>query len=172
MIPTETSKKLTTELERYFEPFRQHIIGIDQKFTTPYGTQKIVYTDWTASGRLYRPIEERLTNVFGPYVANTHTETTVSGTAMTKAYHKAKHIIKEHVNSNDDDVLIMTGTGMTGVINKFQRILGLKVPENLQKFTNIPDEIRPVVFITHMEHHSNQTSWLETIAKVEVIPPA
>ena len=56
MIPTETSKKLTTELERYFEPFRQHIIGIDQKFTTPYGTQKIVYTDWTASGRLYRPI--------------------------------------------------------------------------------------------------------------------
>jgi selenocysteine lyase/cysteine desulfurase len=49
--------------------------------------------------------------------------------------------------------------------------LGLKVPENLQKFTNVPDEIRPVVFISHMEHHSNQTSWLETIAKVEVIPP-
>jgi hypothetical protein len=27
-------------------------------------------------------------NEFGPFVANTHTETTVSGTAMTKAYHK------------------------------------------------------------------------------------
>ncbi|MCB0471180.1 MAG: aminotransferase class V-fold PLP-dependent enzyme, partial [Flavobacteriaceae bacterium] len=53
----------------------------------------------------------------------------------------------------------------------FQRILGLKVPENLSKHTAIPDEIRPVVFVTHMEHHSNQTSWLETIAKVEVIPP-
>jgi hypothetical protein len=26
-------------------------------------------------------------NEFGPFVANTHTETTVSGTAMTKAYH-------------------------------------------------------------------------------------
>lgn len=171
MITTETPKRLHTELEIYFKQFRKHIIGIDQVFESPFGTQKIVYTDWTASGRLYRPIEEKLCNEFGPFVANTHTETTVSGTAMTKAYHKAKHIIKDHVHSNDDDVLIMTGTGMTGVINKFQRILGLKIPENLQKFTNISDEIRPVVFITHMEHHSNQTSWLETIAKVEVIPP-
>ena len=56
-------------------------------------------------------------------------------------------------------------------MNKFQRILGLKVPENLEKYTEIPEEIRPVVFVTHMEHHSNQTSWLETIARVEVIPP-
>lgn len=105
-----------------------------------------------------------------PFVANTHTETTVSGTAMTMAYHHARNIIKKHVNASSDDVLITDGTGMTGVINKFQRILGLKLPENLREFTKIPDEKRPVVFISHMEHHSNQTSWLETIAKVEVIP--
>jgi selenocysteine lyase/cysteine desulfurase len=171
MIYTENHESKASELELYFKPFRDHIIGIDQEFETPYGLKKIIYTDWTASGRLYRPIEEKLCNEFGPFVANTHTETTVSGTAMTKAYHKAKHIIKAHVNCNDDDVLIVSGSGMTDAINKFQRILGIKVPENLQKFTTIPDEIRPVVFITHMEHHSNQTSWLETIAKVVVIPP-
>ena len=171
MLNAKTITKKTSSLEQYFQKFRQHIIGIDQEFESPFGTQKIVYTDWTASGRLYRPIEDKLNNEFGPFVANTHTETTVSGTAMTKAYHKAKHIIKSHVNCNEDDVLIVTGTGMTGAVNKFQRILGLKVPENLRKHTTIPDEMRPVVFITHMEHHSNQTSWLETIAKVEVIPP-
>lgn len=159
------------ELEVYFNKFREHIVGIDQTFTSPYGKKKIIYTDWTASGRLYRPIEEKLLNDFGPFVANTHTETTVSGTAMTKAYHKAKHIIKDHVNSNEDDILIVSGNGMTGVINKFQRILGLKVPENLREFTAIPDEMRPVVFVSHMEHHSNQTTWLETMAEVEVIPP-
>lgn len=171
MIFAETPKIKTSELERYFDQFRKHIIGIDQEFVSPFGKQKIIYTDWTASGRLYRPIEEKLINEFGPFVANTHTETTVSGTAMTKAYHQAKHIIKDHVNCNEDDVLICCGSGMTEAINKFQRILGLKVPENLQKHTKIPDEIRPVVFISHMEHHSNQTSWLETIAKVEVVPP-
>ncbi|GAB5563925.1 MAG: aminotransferase class V-fold PLP-dependent enzyme [Winogradskyella sp.] len=170
MIP-EVKHSVKTELELYFEQFRKHIIGIDQEFESPFGTQKIIYTDWTASGRLYRPIEEKLCNEFGPFVANTHTETTVSGTAMTKAYHKAKHIIKNHINANGDDVLIVCGNGMTGVVNKFQRILGLKVPENLREHTSIPEEMRPVVFISHMEHHSNQTSWLETIAKVEVVPP-
>lgn len=156
-------------LEQYFQQFRENIIGIDQEFVSAFGKKKIIYTDWTASGRLYRPIEEKLMNDFGPFVANTHTETTVSGTAMTMAYHQARHIIKHHVNASPDDVLITDGTGMTGVVNKFQRILGLKIPENLQEFTNIPNEKRPVVFISHMEHHSNQTSWLETIADVEII---
>ncbi|MBF4470856.1 aminotransferase class V-fold PLP-dependent enzyme [Flavobacterium sp. HJJ] len=159
-----------TLLEQYFKQFRDNIIGIEQEFESPYGKQKIVYTDWTASGRLYRPIEEKLMNEFGPFVANTHTETTVSGTAMTKSYHHARNIIKDHVNASSEDVLITDGTGMTGVVNKFQRILGLKVPENLTEYFTIPAEKKPIVFISHMEHHSNQTSWLETIADVEVIP--
>ena len=170
MLTENKSNVFRTELEEYFSQFRKHIIGINQEFETPYGVQKILYSDWTASGRLYRPIEEKLQNEFGPFVANTHTETTVSGTAMTQAYHNAKHIIKSHVNCNDEDVLILAGTGMTGVVNKFQRILGLKIPENLSQYTNIPEDLKPVVFISHMEHHSNQTSWLETMAKVEIIP--
>lgn len=161
---------MESQLELYFSDFRKDIIGVDQTFTTPFGPQKIIYTDWTASGRLYRPIEEKLMNEFGPFVANTHTETTVTGTAMTLAYHEARHIIKQHVNANSDDILITDGTGMTGVVNKFQRILGLRIPENLKEFAVIPEAIKPIVFISHMEHHSNQTSWLETIADVEVIP--
>jgi selenocysteine lyase/cysteine desulfurase len=161
---------METKLERYFNEFRKEIIGVDQSFISPYGEKKIIYTDWTASGRLYRPIEEKILNECGPFVANTHTETTVTGTAMTLAYHEARHIIKRHVNANSDDILITDGTGMTGVVNKFQRILGLRIPENLKEFTSIPTELKPVVFISHMEHHSNQTSWLETIADVEIIP--
>uniref|UniRef100_UPI003567FB10 aminotransferase class V-fold PLP-dependent enzyme n=1 Tax=Lutibacter sp. TaxID=1925666 RepID=UPI003567FB10 len=136
----------------------------------PYGEQKIIYTDWTASGRFYRPIEEKILNQFGPFVANTHTETSITGSAMTMAYHKARNIIKAHVNASKDDVLITDGFGMTSVVNKFQRILGLKVSENLKNYTTIPNDLRPIVFISHMEHHSNQTSWLETIANVEIIP--
>ncbi len=33
------------------------------------------------------------------------------------------------------------------------------------------EELKPVIFITHMEHHSNHTSWLEIIATVEIIKP-
>ena len=161
---------MSTPLENYFQKFRENIVGIDQSFVSPYGKKDIIYADWTASGRLYKPIEEKMMNVIGPYVANTHTETSITGSSMTHAYHEARNIIKEHVNASEDDVLITVGTGMTGAINKFQRILGLKVSENLKDYTEVPEDLRPVVFVTHMEHHSNQTSWLETIAKVEVIP--
>ncbi len=169
-ISLSRQKTISTDLEEYFQQFRRHIIGVDQTFNSPYGVKNIIYADWTASGRLYRPIEEKLLHKIGPMVANTHTETSFTGSVMTMAYHKARKKIKQHVNANEDDILITVGTGMTGAVNKFQRILGLKVSENLKEHTNVPDALRPIVFVSHMEHHSNQTSWLETIAKVEIIP--
>jgi len=159
------------KLERFFEPFRQQIIGNDQYFRSPYGKQRILYADWTASGRLYRPIEERLLGALGPFVGNTHTETTVTGSTMTMAYHEAKRIIKRQLGAREKDVLISSNSGMTGVVNKFQRILGLKVHEKYHAMVRLPKEKRAVVFVSHMEHHSNQTSWLETLADVEVIRP-
>ena len=68
-------------LEAYFAPFRKNIVGIDQTFHSPFGELPIIYADWIASGRLYGPIEKRLSDVMGPWVANTHTETSVTGTS-------------------------------------------------------------------------------------------
>lgn len=159
-----------SSLERFFAPFRQGIVGIDQTFRTPYGTPRLVYADWTASGRLYRPIERAVVEWFGPFVGNTHSESCITGTSMTRAYHLAHDLIKRHVHAGPDDVILTPGTGMTGAISKFQRILGLRMPDPLRDWIRIPDERRPVVFITHMEHHSNQTSWLESIAEVVMLP--
>ncbi|HMQ50349.1 MAG TPA: aminotransferase class V-fold PLP-dependent enzyme [Saprospiraceae bacterium] len=158
-------------LEKYFAPYRRQVIGYDLHFQTPYGEKPLVYADWTASGRMYAPIETLLSAGLAPYVGNTHTETTITGSAMTMAYHHAKEVIKKHCGAEERDVLIASNSGMTGVVNKFQRILGLKLHERFRPFTQMPATERPIVFCSHMEHHSNQTSWLETIADVEVIPP-
>lgn len=158
-------------MEQYFQKFRQNTIGNELKFSTPYGKQTMIYADWIASGRLYKPIEERIANTFGPYVGNTHTETSETGTLMTKAYHHAHKLIKQHVNAGPEDVIITTGFGMTGVVNKFIRILGLKHCGYLQGKECQKEKQKPVVFITHMEHHSNHTSWFETVADVVQIPP-
>ncbi|MCK4761721.1 MAG: aminotransferase class V-fold PLP-dependent enzyme [Candidatus Aminicenantes bacterium] len=158
-------------LEHYFEPFRKNIVGIDAEYQSPNGTQKIVYADWIASGRLYGPIEDKIKKDFGPFVANTHTETSESGTRMTYAYQHAHKLIKRHVNASETDILITAESGMTGVINKLQRILNYKLcGQNMNK-CSIAETDRPVVFVTHMEHHSNHTSWLETIADVVIVKP-
>lgn len=186
----------TSQLQDYFQAFRDNIVGINTCFTTPFGKKKIIYADWTASGRAYQPIEDRIVNDIMPFLGNTHTETTATGKAMTKAYEKSKQIIKKHVNADKDDVLIFAGSGMTGAINKLQRLLGLRFPERIMDYVkesrlkntheqkddvvrihelfnnylDIDPQLKPVVFVSQMEHHSNQTSWLETIADVEIIP--
>ncbi len=158
-------------MESYFEKFRQETIGYNLHIQTPYGLKKMIYADWIASGRLYAPIEKKITEEIGPYVGNTHTETSETGTLMTNAYHLAHKKIKEHVNAGPNDVIITFGSGMTAVINKLQRILGLKFCGSLTGKPCLKDTERPVVFITHMEHHSNHTSWLETATDVVLLKP-
>ncbi|MGE0087914.1 MAG: aminotransferase class V-fold PLP-dependent enzyme [Bacteroidales bacterium] len=158
-------------LESYFEQFRKNIVGIDSTYVSPNGVQKIMYADWIAGGRLYAPIERKMLEQFGPFVANTHTETSETGTLMTHSYHYAQKMIKKHVNASKNDVFIQAGFGMTAVINKLQRIMGFKGCGMLKHKDCIRETDRPIVFITHMEHHSNQTSWYETSAEVVIIEP-
>ncbi|HUW93248.1 MAG TPA: aminotransferase class V-fold PLP-dependent enzyme [Bacteroidales bacterium] len=171
-----------TEIEKYFNPFRKKIIGNNYEIKTPYGLKKLVYADWIASGRLYGPIEDRISKDIGPMVGNTHSESSATGEAMTEAYHHAQKIVKRHVKADDNDILIFTGSGMTSALAKLQRILGLKIPEQAKNYCafangehykckSIQGDNRPVVFLTHTEHHSNHTSWFETIADVVVLEP-
>ncbi len=164
--------------ETYFAKFRENTVGINQTFPTPFGEKTLLYADWIASGRLFAPIETTMQEKVLPFCGNTHTETSVTGTLMTMAYHEAKEYIKKAVNASADDAIIFAGSGMTAAINKLQRIMGLRIPESCETFMettaakkNIPENDKPIVFVTHLEHHSNHTSWLETIADVEIIDP-
>ncbi|MEL1254130.1 aminotransferase class V-fold PLP-dependent enzyme [Flavobacterium sp. DGU38] len=135
-----------------------------------YGKQDLLYADWIASGRLYEPIEDIMQNKVGPMIANTHSFSSETGKATTYAYRYARDLIKKHVNAGPSDCLVTTGTGMTAALNKLQRIMGLRSADNIYNVRLDYDEERPVVFITHMEHHSNQVPWYETIADVVVLP--
>lgn len=159
-------------LEKHFNKFRENTIGWNSTIETPYGNKPIIYADWIASGRLYAPIEDLITNKIGPIVANTHSESSDTGMIMTNIYKMSHKIIKQHVNADNNDIIITYGFGMTSVINKLQRIMGLRIPEQTKRYCEIKPNEKPVVFLTHMEHHSNHTSWLETIADVVVLEPS
>ncbi|GAA0291766.1 aminotransferase class V-fold PLP-dependent enzyme [Psychrosphaera haliotis] len=168
-------------LEEYFSTYRDKTIGLNLK--SQLNAHNLLYTDWTASGRLYRPIEHYISEQIGPYVANPHTENTETGRIITAAYKQARATIKQHVNADENDVLICTGAGATSAIIKLQRLMGLK-QKNIysnstslfEKFTHFVNKnktnLKPVVFVTHMEHHSNQTSWNTLDVTVEVLERA
>jgi len=154
-----------------FERLAEEVVGRDLRITTPYGQRRALYADWTASGRLFEPIEQRLLRLVGPWMANVHSEGSATGRAMSAATTAARRILRRHVGARDDDVLLPTGTGATGAVNKLQRLLGWRVPSGFIGAAVVPPRRRPLVLVTHMEHHSNHISWLECEADVVVIPP-
>ena len=158
-------QKKIEDLELYFEQFKTHIIGNDATFNSYYGEQKMLYADWIASGRLYQPIEDIICEKVAPMLANTHSFSSESGKATTYLYQEARNTIKRHVNASADDILVTTGTGMTGALNKLLRIMKL-----LPMDKHLSEANKPVVFLSHMEHHSNQVCWFEINADVVILP--
>ena len=158
---------------RLIETIRASIIGDDHALDGPYGTRRVTYADYTASGRSLAFVEDFIRNEVMPLYANTHTEGSGTGRQTTQFRADARAVIHRAVGGGDDDVVIFCGSGATGAINKLIDILNLRIPADLdrkhQLRAQIPAEQRPVVFIGPFEHHSNELPWRESIADVVVI---
>jgi selenocysteine lyase/cysteine desulfurase len=140
----------------------------------PYGPRRVTYADYTASGRALDFVERFVHDEVLPRYANTHTESSGTGLQTTRLREDARRIIRDAVGGDDDTVVIFTGSGSTGAIDKMIHILGLRIPADLDDrydlAARIPATERPVVFIGPFEHHSNELPWRESIADVVVIP--
>jgi selenocysteine lyase/cysteine desulfurase len=158
---------------RLIETIRSSIIGDDQALDGPYGSRRVTYADYTASGRSLTFIEDFIRAHVLPLYANTHTETSGTGLQTTRFREEARQIIKDAVGGGADDVVIFTGSGATGAIHHLIDVLNLRIPADLddryQLSAHIPREARPVVFIGPYEHHSNELPWRESIADVVTI---
>jgi selenocysteine lyase/cysteine desulfurase len=164
---------IAPETERLIETIRNATIGDDQAIDGPFGPRRVTYADYTASGRSLTFIEDFIRDHVLPLYANTHTETSGTGLQTTRFREDARRIIKRAVGGDERDVVIFTGSGATGAINKLIDILNLRIPKDLDRRHQLSEQIpasqRPVVFIGPYEHHSNELPWRESIADVVVI---
>jgi selenocysteine lyase/cysteine desulfurase len=155
------------------EVIRNAVIGDDEVVAGPFGPRRVIYADYTASGRSLAFIEDYIRAAVLPLYANTHTEISGTGLQTTRFREEARNIIREAVGATDDHAVIFCGSGTTGAIDRLIGVMGLRIPANLDDDYNlsgfIPADERPVVFIGPYEHHSNELPWRESIADVVVI---
>ncbi|GMI13398.1 hypothetical protein TrVE_jg3024 [Triparma verrucosa] len=116
-------------------------------------TVPLVYCDTVASGRPQKSIESHFSKNVLPYLANTHTTTSTTGSQSTAFVAEARQIIAEGTGARitgkaSKDVVLFVGSGVTSAVTKLISLL----PSSSNK---------PVLILGPLQHHSNLIPWRE-----------
>ncbi|KAK3595795.1 hypothetical protein CHS0354_025432 [Potamilus streckersoni] len=159
----ESTNSSTSSYDRYpvLRYIQDNVIGNKVLMEGPFGPKRVVYCDYTASGRSLSFIEDYIRNYVFPFYANTHSENGRNARQTAKFREEAREIIKQCVNASKDDIVIFTGSGATAALHKVA--MGLKVNQS-----RVAEDT--VVFIGPFEHHSNTLPWKEygvTVVRIQ-----
>uniref|UniRef100_T1JEL5 tRNA(Ile)-lysidine/2-thiocytidine synthase N-terminal domain-containing protein n=1 Tax=Strigamia maritima TaxID=126957 RepID=T1JEL5_STRMM len=126
--------KTTTDATKLINYVENNVIGRNYTFIGPFGRRKVVYCDFTASGKSLEFIENYVKNEVLPSYGNTHTTTTVTALQSTLFRHEARDIIRNATNASEHDAVVFTGSGCTSAIHKLIHVLKLDKAPVIIKF--------------------------------------
>lgn len=78
---------------------RHGLIGDGEVLDGPYGPRRIIYADYTASGRSLDFVEDVIRRHVLPRYANTHTESSGTGLWTTRLREQARRLIRDSVGA-------------------------------------------------------------------------
>ncbi|KAG7198611.1 hypothetical protein KM043_005972 [Ampulex compressa] len=140
----------TTKLLKYID---DNVIGKNGTFFGPFGRRKVVYCDYTASGRSLQFLEEYIAKEVLPCLGDTRASTSICSLQSSLFRHEARDIVRHAVGAGEQDAVLFTGQGTAGALRTLLRHL------DLSKST--------VVFVGPFEHHANLRPWREYGVRIE-----
>lgn len=140
------------------------LLGNDTELTGPFGAKPLIYADYVASGRALGVVERFVMDKILPFYANSHTEASYCGGAMTGFRLAARKAIARCCGADEDHAVIFSGSGATAGLNRLVNLFGIRAA--------LEQGIRPRVVIGPYEHHSNILPWRESGAEIVEIAEA
>ncbi|MGL3109074.1 aminotransferase class V-fold PLP-dependent enzyme [Bradyrhizobium sp. BR 1432] len=138
------------------------LIGHDAELVGPFGPKTLVYADYVASGRALSVVENFILEKVLPYYANSHTEASYCGGAMTRLRRAARSVVAACCGADERYAVIFTGSGATSGLNRLVNLFAVKTNSG----------VIPRVIIGPYEHHSNILPWRESGAEIIEIEEA
>ena len=126
---------------------RAGLIGEGRPIEGPFGPKPLVYADYVASGRALRQVENFVMEEVLPFYANSHTEASYCGSAMTRMRREARAVIAGLVGADAGCAVLFTGSGATSGINRLVSLLGAAEAARRGEAA--------LVLVGPYEHHSN-----------------
>ncbi len=137
------------------------LIGKGAMIPGRFGSHRMVYADYVASGRAIRQVEDFVIEAVLPYYANSHTEASFCGRATTQMREAARRVIADKCHAGDDHAVIFAGSGATAGLNKLVHLFGIRDALAAGRAAH--------VLVGPYEHHSNLLPWRESGAMVTEI---
>jgi selenocysteine lyase/cysteine desulfurase len=146
------------------ERLRAGLIGEGATISGPFGERELIYADYVASGRALRQIEDFILEEVLPVYANSHTEASYCGSAMTRMREAGRAEISRICGADERYATIFCGSGATAGLNRLVHLLGVSSAADRGE--------NPLVILGPYEHHSDILPWRESGAEVVEIGEA
>ncbi|XP_011055884.1 PREDICTED: uncharacterized protein LOC105146932 [Acromyrmex echinatior] len=140
------------DITKLFKYIEDNVIGKNSTFFGPFGRRKVVYCDYTASGRSLQFLEDYIAKEVLPCLGDTRASTSICSLQSSLFRYEARDIVRHAVGASEQDAVLFTGQGTAAALRTLLRHL------DLSKST--------VVFVGPFEHHANLRPWRELDVKI------
>ena len=147
--------------EEYCQKLFDDMIGNNIELDSPIKDQNnknlkhfLVYSDFTASGKGLRKVEEFVTKQIMPTYANVHSTVGHCADKTSKYFAEAKDILRNYTNAYGNYSIIFHGQGTTGGIHKLIEVLSIKKYEAFYSNLETAYKIRENFFKNYEQNES------------------